>query len=426
MAQQSKWGSIIAGVSVLLICVATLTPGTPPSAAALAECNGWCTDSLVADFARNIVLFLPLGFGLSLAGVRTSRAILLGSCLSATVELLQIRIIVGRDASALDWMSNSLGTIAGALLATHLSSLTRPRPRTAAALLVLALSVWVGVLVLGAWGIQPAPSGDPYWGQRAPELGDAPPFRGELLSARVNGLEIPSERLMNDDTIRAPLAAGRIRVEAIVRPGPSPAPGGIAPIVRIADGARREIFMLGRGGKELVFRVRLRASSLRLETPAFALAGAFQDEQNVQPKVADLPESLFASVDAGRVRLAARQDGGPSREFDLSPAVAWSFFLPWDYWFGPNAAWISQLWLGALLFPVGYWAALAERDARRTMLITTTLVVLTLILIPPLFSLPRVRLSHVLASLVGLALGWALGRARQNRHAYRNPNPPHA
>ena len=344
MAQQSKWGSIIAGVTALLICVATLTPGTPPTAAEIAACSGWCTDSLVADFARNIILFLPLGFGLRMAGVRPGRALLVGACLSAAVEILQIRVIVGRDASFLDWISNSLGTMTGVVIATHGSILIRPRSQTAAALSLVALGLWLGILLLGAWGIQPAPSSDPYWGQRAPQLGDSPQFLGELLSARVNDVEIPSERMANDDAIRGPLGDGRVRVEAIVRPGPPPPPAGIAPIVRIADGAEREIVLLGRGGKELVFRVRLRASMLRLETPAFALAGAFRDGGNFEPETVESPESLFAVVDRGRVRLAARGDGeARSREYELSPAVAWSFFLPWDYWFGPNAAWISHV-----------------------------------------------------------------------------------
>ena len=409
MAQQSKWGSIIAGVTVILICVATLTPGTPPSAAEIAACQGWCGDSLVADFVRNVILFLPLGFGLRLAGVRMSRAVLVGTCLSATVELLQIRIIVGRDASVLDWISNSLGTAAGVIIATHRSTLIRPRPRTASALCTAALALWVGILLLGAWGIQPAPSSDPYWGQRAPELGDFPPFRGELLSARVNAVEIPSARMVDDDTIRGGLRAGRVRVEAIVRPGPPPPPTGVAPILRIADGAEREILMLGRGGGELVFRVRLRASTLRLETPAFALAGAFGNTAGDYRRMVDRPESLFASVDGGRVRLVARGDGeSRSREFEMSPAVAWSFFLPWDYWFGPNAASISRVWLLALLFPVGYWAALTteQRGERRPILLTMTFVLLTLGVVPEFFALPHIRVSLVLSALAGVLLGW--------------------
>ena len=409
LAQQSKWGSIIAGVTALLICVATLTPGTPPSAEEFVACQGWCGDSLVADFVRNIILFVPLGFGLSLAGVRISRAILVGSLLSATVELLQLWVIVGRDASVLDWISNSLGTVAGALVAAHSSLLTRPRPRTASRLLAGALALWLGILLLGAWGIQPAPSSDSYWGQRAPQLGDFPPFRGALLSARVNGVEIPSARIENDDTIRTPLRFGRVRVEAIVRPGSPPPGAGVAPILRIADRAEREILMLGRGGEELVFKIRLRASTLRLETPAFALADAFRDVPRVYPKMVESPESLVVDVDSGRVRLAARRDGRVwSREFELTPAAAWSFFLPWDYWFGPNAASMSRVWVWSLLIPVGYWAALAaeQRGARRLILITMTFVALTLVILPELFSLPRVPLSLLLSALAGVLLGW--------------------
>ena len=408
MAQQSKWGSIIAGVSAALICLATLTPGTPPSAAAMAACRGWCADTLVADFVRNIILFVPLGFGLRLAGIRTIRAILLGVCLSATVELLQIRVIVGRDASVLDWISNSLGTVVGVLIATNFSILIRPQPRSATALLFASLALWVGILVLGAWGIQPSPSPDPYWGQRAPQFGDFPPFLGELISARVNGVEIPSDRMLNDDTIRGPLRSGRLRAQVIVQPGPPPPPGGIAPIARIADLARREIFILGQAGNELVFRVRLRASVLQLETPGFALAGAFRNGHH-DPESVDSPESLFASVDSGRVRLAARHDGERlSQGYELTPAVAWSFFLPWDYWFGPNAAWISDVWLAALLIPVGYWATLTadQRRARRQVGITLTFVVMTLVTVPELFSLPHVRMSHVLSAFTGVVLGW--------------------
>ena len=76
LSQQSKWGSIIAALAFIFIAVATLTPGTPVSAADAADvCRGWCDDSLVADFLRNIVLFMPFAFGLRLIGTLSWKVI---------------------------------------------------------------------------------------------------------------------------------------------------------------------------------------------------------------------------------------------------------------------------------------------------------------------------------------------------------------
>ena len=174
MAQQSKWGSIIAGVSALLICMATLTPGTPPAPNDSASiCVGNCDDALLADFLRNIVLFVPLGLGLRLAGMRTGQAILFGSCLSAAVEILQIRVVVGRDASWLDWLSNSGGTAIGSVIAAELRILIRPDTRAARWLAISALILCILGLTLGGWGVRPAPSTADFFGERTPMLGNA-------------------------------------------------------------------------------------------------------------------------------------------------------------------------------------------------------------------------------------------------------------
>lgn len=413
-AQQSKWGSIISGVSFVLICIATLTPGAPPPpAGSIPVCRGWCDDPLLADFARNIVLFMPLGFGLRLAGVRTRWAVLFGSALSATVELLQIRVVVGRDASFLDWISNTIGTVLGVLAAVYLYSLLRPRPRTAARLAICALGGWVFVLALGGWGIQPAPTGFAYWGERTPRLRTFPPFRGELRSGRVNGFEVPSGPLPNEDTVRKSLRAGRVRVDATVLSGPSTPPAEIAPIVRIADGTQREILLLGRGGKELVFRYRSRATAMRLEAPAFALARVFDSGSDGDEELLDPSESLSAVLDSGRLVLSARnQHRLRQLQFDLSPAVAWSFFVPWDEWLGPNTSFLSTLWLGALLLPAGYWTRGAARErkgrGRWIGLLALATVVATIAVLPRIFGLPAAPASHYVAGIVGLGAGWIL------------------
>lgn len=425
---QPKWGSIIAAVGIAFICLATLTPGAPaPPAAAVPKCQPWCDDPLLADFIRNIILFAPMGFGLRLAGVRGRWAILGGTLLSATVELLQIRVIVGRDASVLDWISNTFGTVAGVGIADQLRTILLPFPRIALRLTIGALVGWIVILVLGAWGIQPAPTQFPFWGQRTPRLRQYPPFRGQLLSGRVNGIELPSARLSNDENIRGPLRAGRTRVDAVVQPGlPSP-PAEIAPILRVADGTLREILLLGRSSKELVFRYRLRATRLRLETPAFALARAFPLSRDLDGQEPEPPESLSVVLERGRLTLTAHsQTGTQQRVFDLTAGSAWSFFLPWDYWYGPNAALLSLFWLGGLLLPVGYWGArsVAGSRARWTALAAPIMIAsATLLLLPQAFPLAPAKASQLIAAIGGLASGWIIATLVERRQRRRVLTP---
>lgn len=415
LTRNSKWGGTIAAVMFILICIATLTPETPASPAGPTEvCRGWCDDSHVADFVRNIVLFVPLGFGLRLAGIRSWKVILMGSCLSAIVELLQIRIIVGRDASILDWISNTTGAAGGAIAAARMRMLLCPRPEVAVRILTVSLLAWVGILTLGAWGVQPAPTKSPFWGQRVPQLGDSPAFQGELISARVNEVELQPGRMKSDSDLRASMGARRFSVHVTVRPAVRGSPSSIEPIGRVADRKRREILMLGRGGNELVFRYRMRATTLRLETPAFALAGAFHDDATSNDTKAAPPESLSAVVNNGIVELSAKgQHVNQERIFELGPAIAWSFFLPWDYWFGPSARLIAHLWLAALLFPSGYWMTVTMRKWGGTsVLVAISCVILgALLVLPSIFDLPLPHVWEFVAAGGGLAAGWMCGFA---------------
>ena len=417
---QPKWGSIIAALGIAFICLATLSPGAPePPGGAVRNCQPWCDDPLLADFVRNIILFAPMGFGLRLAGVRSRWAILAGTLLSATVELLQIRVIVGRDASVLDWISNTLGTVVGVGIAGQMKAIILPSPRGALRLTIGALMGWLAILILGAWGIQPAPTEFPFWGQRTPRLRQYPPFYGQLLTGRINGVEIPSARLSNDESIRGPLRAGHSRMDAVVQPGPPSPPAEIAPILRVADGTLREILLLGRSGKELVYRYRLRATSLRLETPAFALGHAFASTGLTDGSAPEPAETLSVVLDRGRLTLTAHdQRGTEQRKFDLTPAAAWSFFLPWDYWYGPNAAFLSLLWLGGLLIPAGYWGARAAGPAltRWTALASTIMIAsAVIILLPFAFPLASANAPQLLAAIAGLACGWSLARLVERR-----------
>lgn len=415
MAQHSKWGSIIAVVTILLICAATLTPGTQPSPDDAASfCAGSCDDALLADFLRNVVLFIPLGFGLRLGGMRASRAIVIGSCLSAAVEILQIRVIVGRDASWLDWLSNSAGTALGTMIAAELSILIRPDPRAARRLTISALIFCLLALALGAWGLQPAPTAAAYFGERTPMLGNAV-FAGELLSAGLNGVELPSDRMKDANSVRTQLREGRVWMDAVVRAAPMPAAEDVVPIGRVADADQREILLLGRDRRDLVFKFRMHATAAHLETPTFALAQVFP-RANDDPRrtVATPPESLTAVLGSGRIRLSATTEAGRRElDFALTPALAWTFFLPWDYWLGPEAVVFSWAWLALLVFPIGYWGAQSGGDRNSRLLLAGlgVAIVTTLALMPPLFGLAVPHIDTFVAVVVGAGVGGIAGAA---------------
>src|SRR4029077_6988777 len=85
-----------------------------------------CGDRGRADFLLNVILFLPLGCALRLAGARIRTAVLIGMFLSITIELTQA-FIPGRDTSLGDVISNTTGTFLGFVVAAVI--LAEPRGR---------------------------------------------------------------------------------------------------------------------------------------------------------------------------------------------------------------------------------------------------------------------------------------------------------
>src|SRR5687767_7494401 len=104
-----QWGYLIAVVAVALISVATLTPSAETGA------PSWCVPcalrhrALVGDVIANLVLFVPLGFGLALAGVRPTIVIFGSLAVSLLVEGLQAYVIPGRVANLVDVVTNTTG-----------------------------------------------------------------------------------------------------------------------------------------------------------------------------------------------------------------------------------------------------------------------------------------------------------------------------
>src|SRR5262245_39466874 len=108
-------GAACALLALAAICVATLTPtpGTPST-------SFWCIvcgDRGMLDFAANIVMFVPLGFALMLATERRWLSVIVCVATTFSVELLQVSVVAGRDASLGDLLANTLGGGIGITLA---------------------------------------------------------------------------------------------------------------------------------------------------------------------------------------------------------------------------------------------------------------------------------------------------------------------
>jgi hypothetical protein len=119
----------LAGLSVLVVFALTLSPSSGPGL----EHVG-CTVQLVVptqlgvEGLANVALFFPPVFFAALATRRPLLMLVAGSGLSAAIEVLQaLAPALGRACDTNDWMTNTIGSVGGGLLAGGTIALARLR-----------------------------------------------------------------------------------------------------------------------------------------------------------------------------------------------------------------------------------------------------------------------------------------------------------
>lgn len=372
--------------ALALIAWATLTPEAPdpahrvPSSWCLA-CGGlWLTDAL-----SNIALFLPFGVALALYDMRWTRVLAWATLLSVVVETCQyLGLPPGRSAAVADVLTNALGAVIGALLATHWFALLRPRRRTAAwmalgwsiasALVMLLTAVAVGSprrfraerttsAVDGSGGAAPLfapsvrthpPSFGWYGGQvdsaRLVSSSDAP-----LRIRRGWGGPIMVQARQSFDSLHATVSVrGRDANTAFV------------PLLYIHLGAdSTPAFMIGQHDGDAELRLTRRAWELGLRLPALRLPNAFA----ARPVADSSTLTLIATVTAGTLSLSAQTTSSTTRASrevtrHLDVTGGWALLqsvVAVDSVLAPLALFC---WLVALVAPVGWWAARTLQRSR--------------------------------------------------------------
>lgn len=416
--QVRRWGQVLTVAGVILIAAATLIPQTGHPDA-MPFCL-FCGSLGGVDAVLNVFLFVPLGIGLALSGMRFRTAILAILIFSTLIELAQFFVVSGRDAAVGDVLTNVLGGTIGFSLSRWMNAWWNPSRDRAKALSAFWIVGWLFSQVLVSYALAPALPSTRYYGQIARVFENMATFGGKVLSATIDTVQIPDFGYAKTEAFRDQLKRGA-NVRAVVIPaGPTPR---VAPIVRIADDRQRQIVLLGQDRADVVFGVHAGATDLRLRPPLFRLADVFPaDGSAAGLRVSDTLD-LSARYQSSGVDIRVSSNvSSRSRHYALFTALGWILFLPrqWYVQGTPFELAFSCLWFATLLLPLGYWMRFASTYSRHSASKSGTtlggLGVVILIggcLIPLSFGLNPGPILTWLGAAAGLLAGAATARARQ-------------
>lgn len=391
------------------------TPGETASAAATPVTCLVCGTFGLVDVTLNLLLFVPFGGALALLGRGGRTALAASFAFTLGIELLQLGVIAGRDASLSDLLTNTTGGVLGHALVRLAPRHLHPSADTAAR----GWRRWCAVALAHAAVLclllRPSPSPTAWYGQRAPELEHLGVFRGEVLDAQLgDGMsfeigELPAA--VAEHGRRTPALAAQIIG--------APATERLSPIAAIFDGGSIEQLLLGQTGDALVFRPRLRTADWKLGWPSLALAGAFDDPA--------WRGTVRGRLEQGAIVVEAEAADGrrASTRTALGPAWGWRLLVPLAH-AAPTAtiaAILGGIWLFALGLPAGWYAGFASMPLRATVPIWLVVQGVALGALPRLTGFPLPPMAVWIGALLALPAGMLAARAVRLRARARASDP---
>lgn len=357
------------------------------------------------DLVLNVLLYVPLGLGLGLAGRSWRTTLAIALLMTVTIETLQWRIIPGRFAGISDIGANVMGAAAGMLVVRHWRAFVVPTAASARRLALMGAIAWLGVVGATAWALRPALPPAAYRLVWASGLAADAKLPGSILFAALNGVPLDTSPRPLRETDQAQLRAGSLRLDlTMVSWGTT---RNATPILAVVRGERRQVLLLAQDGRALIFRQRLRARDVRFRHPAIEIPRVFPADHgggSDQPS----PDTIAISATAERhgIRLTvATRARRMSRRLAYSPIMGWGLVADDDSPLVPWFRWVTAAWMMAAFVPIGYWAARARRRTSVTVLVAVALAS-TLTAVPWWFGFPIGHWSEWLAGATALAGGW--------------------
>jgi hypothetical protein len=363
-----------------------------------------CGDPGLGDVVNNVLLFIPVGWVLRY-WMRPGAAVVTCLIMTVAIESLQAFALVGRSPSLRDVLSNWSGGAAGIWLFGHWLRLLLPAQSSSRRLGTLALAIWVGTVMITAWGLHPAPTPAPWVGQWAAVVRDFAPYRGELLQVRIGAWSPPDTVLREPNPLRQALVRDSVTIDVLTVSGPQPR--FTAPMFSVADDRGRMQVLLGQDRRALLFTARTRLEAWRLGALSIRLPlfpGRDQgDTVSVRAVMADRSWRLEARSGADHAGTAV----------PLTIGLGWVALLPfrypvWQEWIVMNA-----IWLAALVLPWTYWHGRADRW--RAIVWAAPVLVLGCGLLPPLLGAAPATLTDWSGTGSGAVVGWLLGVLSRRR-----------
>jgi hypothetical protein len=392
-------GRFLACAGLCFIAGTTLVP-IPQQELAASLTPWWCLicgDHGGQDVINNVLLFIPFALGLRLAGLPSRTVVVTGGLISLSVELLQWGVVPGRDASLSDVLTNTLGSFVGAMVASYRVQLLRPSKSTGVRLATCWGALWLTIQLGSALLLQPwAPAGElrGFWARR---VYGHPPFDGQVLSATLSGVPIPTDSQPVTPEMAQHVQNGRFDLQLRLRSGQS---GKWSSVVEVL-GRRGSVVAVEANRGDLAFQPPMRSSLLRLGRPALRIPGALQS-----PPGAEL---TLVARDQGFALQAEWTSSGSSHlvRQALGPSLGWSLLAPFRYTYGRDTSLLTMVWLTAWLLPLGYWTRHVSGRPFLRWGAALLLVALGLGLVPLLTGYPPASFSEWLGALLGLAAGAA-------------------
>lgn len=349
--------------SVALIVWATLLPGNEIAAPLIPprwclRCGGlWMTDAI-----SNVVLFAPLGFALAWRGWRWWAAGLAALLFSVGVETSQaLGLPPARSAALADVITNTVGGLTGAALATLWGWAVAPSARVAQRLTVAwaagaSAVFWLTAAALGPR--RPLEARDTATGAALtrsayPHVPGQPWFGGILDSAVVEGRYRVRRGWPGPVIVQRSRETATLDAEVFVR-GRDIEPFRV-PIVYVhlpADSS--PLLQLSSNGDQAELSVTRRAWTWGLALPAVRLEQVFAGRTARDPR----PLHLVAQVGRDSLRLSATGPGFTGRAaLALTPTLGWAMIQTVVDPSSRLAPLFLACWLAGLVLPIGWWGA---------------------------------------------------------------------